>query len=189
MRTCPTLILKSRPRSDSFVRFHGFTLLEILIVLALMALVTATVTLRLGGRFQQVSLEQSVSLWESADTQLRARARRTGRPVALHLEVGSGVIECAFDPEDESARTIRELGRGVRVGKYLSATREVSFGPVTVAYSARGTSETFAVELVGGDDRRWILVAGITGQMNEIADEQTAKKLLDMLIPTGVHAG
>lgn len=170
-------------------KMHGLTLLELLVVIVLLGLVTATVTTQLGGTLAPAALGQAVSQLEFADQQLRLRARRSGKPVALHLEIGTNRLECAFDAGEDARRTVRTLGRGVRLTKYLSATQEVTYGPVSIRYDERGASETIAVELVGGRSaRRWLLVAGITGQITEVADEAAARDLLELLLPPGVHA-
>lgn len=155
-----------------------------------MALVAATVTTRLGGSLNQAAMHQARSQWEFTDQQLRLRARRTGQPVALHLEIGTNRLDCTFDVEDESAGTTRTLGRSVTISRYLSATQEITYGPVVIPYSNHGTSETFAIELVGASDgRQWILVTGITGQISEVSDERQARALLEQLLPPRLHAG
>src|SRR3972149_2559208 len=115
----------------------------------LMGFVAATVTVQLSGRLSQAALGQAVSQWEFTDAQLRLRARQKGRPVTLHLELGSNRLECALDPDDDAARTVRTLGRGVKLMKFRSATREVTYGPLAIEFTDRGSSETYVVELEG----------------------------------------
>jgi type II secretory pathway pseudopilin PulG len=165
------------------------TLLELLVVVTLLGFVAATVTVRLSGRLNQAALSQAVSQWEFTDAQLRLRARRKGRPVTLHLEVGSNRVECAFDPDDDSARTVRTLGRGVQLTKFRSATREVTYGRMDIEYTDRGSTETYVVELEGRQGKRWILVAGITGQTTELFNEREVEELLGRLLPASFYAG
>jgi prepilin-type N-terminal cleavage/methylation domain-containing protein len=168
----------------------GLTLIELMVVIALLALVTATVTVSLGNTLGPAALQQSVSEWEFTDQQLRARARHTGKPVAIRLEIGSNRLLCTLDPEGEAPPTIRTLGRGVRITKYISATQETTSGTGTIEYDERGSSETFAIELTGrSDQRRWLLVAGLSGQITEVAHENAARELLQQLRPPSLHAG
>lgn len=169
---------------------RGLTLLELLVVIAILGLVTATVATRLGDTLGPAAMGQSASQWGFADQQLRLRARKSGKPVALHVEIGTNRLECAFDPHDDSQRTIRSLGRDIRLTTIIFATQEVTYGPAAIRYTDRGTSETFAIELAGrGQARRWLLVAGISGQITEVANEAAARELLDLLLPPGLHAG
>jgi len=168
---------------------RGLTLMELLVVVTLMGFVAATVTVQLSGRLSQAALGQAVSQWEFTDAQLRLRARQKGRPVTLHLELGSNRLECALDPDDDAARTVRTLGRGVKLMKFRSATREVTYGPLAIEFTDRGSSETYVVELEGRQGKRWILVAGITGQTSELSNEQEVEELLGRLLPASIHAG
>jgi prepilin-type N-terminal cleavage/methylation domain-containing protein len=170
-------------------RNRGLTLIELLVVVTLLGFVAATVTVQLSGRLSQAALGQAVSQWEFTDAELRLRARRKGRPVTLHLEIGSNSVECALDPDDDSARTVRSLGRGVKLTKYCSATRTITYGPLEIAFRDRGTSETYVVELTGKQGKRWIMVAGITGQTSELSNEREVEELFDRLLAASVHAG
>lgn len=170
-------------------RNNGLTLLELLVVIAILGLLTATVTAQLGDTLGPATLQQSISQWEFADQQLRARARHTGKPVALHFEIGGGRLECALGPDEDTPRTIRTLGRGVQITKCLSATQEVNSGSKSIGYDERGSSETFAIEFMGRrEKRRWMIVAGITGQITEVANEAAAREVLQLLLPPGIHA-
>jgi hypothetical protein len=158
-----------------------------LIVVTLLGLVAATVTSRIGGSLDQAAMGRAVTQWEFTDQQLRLKARRSGRPVALHLDVGTNRLECEWE-ENAATRTVHSLGRGVKLARYLSSTQEETYGPARIRYSCRGTTETFVVELVGKRSR-WLLVAGLTGQISEIADETKARELLEQLSRKSVHAG
>ena len=177
-----------REHCDS--RPFGLTLLELLVVITLMGLVAATVTTRIGGGLDNAAMGQAVAQWEFTDQHLRLKTRRSGRPATLYLKVASNRMECAFDEEDDTARTLRTLGRSVKLGKVLSSTHEVKYGPAVIRYSGRGTTETFAIELIGKRKaRRWLMVAGVTGQITEVADESQAKQILEVLLPPSLHAG
>ncbi len=150
---------------------RGLTLMELLVVVTLMGFVAATVTVQLSDRLSQAALGQAVSQWEFSDAQLRLRARQKGRPVTLHIELGTNRLECALNPDDDAARTVRTLGRGVKLMKFRSATREVTYGRLAIEFTGRGSTETYVVELESRQGKRWVLVAGITGQTSELSNE------------------
>lgn len=168
----------------------GFTLLELLVVVAIVSMVTATVTTRIADTLGPAALKQSVSQLSATDQAMRQRTRRSGRPASLHFEIGTSRLECEFDDATGAPRTIRTLGRGVRISKFLSATQEVGFGTARINYDGRGASESFAIELAGrGEARRWLLIAGLTGQIIEITHEASAHEILQTLLPARLHAG
>ena len=166
----------------------GLTLLELLVVIAILGFATATVTLRLEDTLGPAALQQWVSQFEFSDAQLRARARHTGKPTSLHLEIHTNQLQCIFNSESESAPALRTLGHGVRITKLLSTTQETTHGPAAIEYDERGSSPTFAIELTGHrDGRRWLVVAGLTGQITEVKDEAFVRNLLQQM--SSLHAG
>jgi prepilin-type N-terminal cleavage/methylation domain-containing protein len=168
----------------------GLTLLELLVVITILAMVTATVITRLGNTVGPAALGQGISQWKFADEQLRMRARRSGNPAAMQCDIGTNALKCVFNPDDAEHPTFRTLGRGVHVHRIIFPTQEIAYGPATIHYTDRGTSESFAIEFAGhGDTRRWFLVAGVTGQITEVKSESAVRVLLESLIPRGIHAG
>lgn len=167
----------------------GLTLIELLVVLTLMAFVAATVTVKFSGRISSASLGQAVSVWKFSDTQLRQQTRRNGRRAALRIDVGTNQIKLVNDADDGKNAIQRTLGRGVEITRYRSATREVTYGPVEIEYSGEGTTETFVIEITGTSGKRWLLVAGVTGQTSELSNEQEVDAWLSSLLPASVHAG
>lgn len=66
-----------------------------------------------------------------------------------------------------------DLAPGRRMAEVRLAERPLRSGRVGVSVSARGLGPTYAVALEGpGAERRWILVAGLTGQVVEAAGEK-----------------
>jgi hypothetical protein len=161
-----------------------------LVVIVVLGLVAATVTSRMSAMFGPAALQQSVSEWEFADRQVRDRARHVGKILSIRIEMGGNRLQCTLDPEPGMPPTNRTLSRGVRITKYVSATQELTSNSTTIAYDERGASESYAIELTGrAGKRRWLLVAGLTGQISEVADENKARELLQHLLPPGLHAG
>jgi prepilin-type N-terminal cleavage/methylation domain-containing protein len=169
---------------------RGFTLLELLVVIAILGLVTATVTSRIADTLGPAAMKQSISQFDFTDRGLRLRARRIGTPISLHFEIGGNQLECAFASEQGTPRTVRALGHGIRIAKYFTSTQDVTYGPVTIDYDGHGASESFAIEFAGRQGTgQWLLVAGVTGQLSEVSDEASAREVLQMLLPSGLHAG
>lgn len=168
----------------------GLTLLELMIVIVILALITATVTVRLGGRLPAAALHAATSQWESADQQMRMRARHVRQPMAIHFDIGGNRIQCALDAEHDEMRSPRTFPRGVRITKFVVFEQTYTNGPVSVMFRDSGASETYAVEFASGRDlRRWIFVVGLTGQVTEVENEKQVQELFQELGSPGVHAG
>lgn len=171
-------------------RRGGFTLLELLVVITILGLVTATVTTRIADTLGPAAMKQSVSQLEFTDQWLRRTARHTGKPATLYIQIAANCLGCAVDDDQGIPRTIRALGHGVQISRFVSATQDVAHGPARVAYDDRGVSESFAIEFRGRRDaRQWLIVAGLTGQITEISDEASAREIIQKLLPAGLHSG
>jgi prepilin-type N-terminal cleavage/methylation domain-containing protein len=166
----------------------GLTLIELLVVLAILGFVAATVTVQLNGRLGNALLTQALSQWEFTDNQLRSHASKLGAPLTLQIEVGTNKLHFSLDPEDDRGRTTRTLGRGIRVSRIQTATQEITYGPASINFSGQGASETYFVELAGARGTRRLLVAGVTGQVTELTNEEDVEELLAGLLPSSVHA-
>ncbi len=160
---------------------YGFTLIELLAVLVIMALITAMASIRLSGTAQAAQLEWATERVESADGLMRTHASACGQPAHLQFELGTGRLGRRFGNRQEKT-SIVELGQSLRVTRFLSATRDVETGEISVDYSPQGTSQTFAVELKGARDRSvWLLFAGITGQVTRMEEERDVSRMLQAI--------
>ena len=141
-------------------RLSGLTLIELLVVIAIVGLLAATVSNRFSAALGPATLQQSISMWEFTDQQVRTRARRCGQPAELKLDISGQCLQCQFSSSQSSPAITRSLTGGTRITKFLSTTREITHGTVSIQYDERGSSETYAIEFGGWHDlRRWMLVA------------------------------
>lgn len=154
------------PRGSS----QGFSLIEIMVVVAILALLAGVVTLRLSGTLHKARLEQAVQRFIHTEGQLRGHSGRHRRAVSLHLYLGTDRLEMnkggAFQKTGSQTWVPKSLGRGIRFQRFLSPTRDETAGKIIVDYSPLATSESFAVQIaLPGGKQQWIFVAGVTGQV------------------------
>lgn len=147
---------------------RAFTLLELLIVLALIALISATVMLRLMGPHQAAVARQAVEQWTTLDRQVRHQSNRFRRPAALTFRLQeSSINRRTLGSRRDDA--VVELAGGVRIDRFLGVTsgdvrrrREVA-----IRFNSRGQTNTYAVRLAGpGQLESWLLVLGLTGEVH-----------------------
>jgi prepilin-type N-terminal cleavage/methylation domain-containing protein len=172
----------SRQRGARF----GFTLIELLAVLVIMGIITATASVRLSGIAQAAQLEWALERMTATDSLMRNHVAACGQPAHLKFELGTGRIERRFGGRVDQTSQV-ELGRTLRVARFLSAGRDVETGEVWVDYSPCGTCQTFAVEIKGPRDRSaWILFAGITGQAIRMEEGRDVSRLLQTIHRSGI---
>lgn len=166
-------------------RPFGFTLIELLAVLVIVGLITAMASIRLSGTAQAAQLEWATQRLAATDGLMRTHAAACGQPAHLQFELGTGRLDRRFGNRQEKTSTV-ELGRSLRLTRFLSATRDVETGEVSVDYSPHGTCQTFAVELKGAGNRStWMLFAGITGQVTRMEDGRDVSRMLQAIRRSG----
>lgn len=164
---------------------NGFTLIELMVVVAIIGLITATVIVRFSGSLRRARLEWAIGRFVATESGLRNQTARHARGGRLSLELGTRELRRAFGGRKQEATTI-DLGSGVEVRTFLSKTRDVSSGQVVVDYTEQGTTETFAVEIeTPGEESRWLVFAGLTGQITRLEEERDVEKLLEAVRHSG----
>jgi prepilin-type N-terminal cleavage/methylation domain-containing protein len=130
------------------VRLHGFSLLEVVVCVALVAVIAGAGAIRLPDTLAGMRLGGAAQRLSAVLRQARGRALERGGPVEVRLDEGGGLWEL----RDSLGATIaREaLPAGVAFAS-LPASRRVRF-------SALGTSDNATIELAAGTARRRIVV-------------------------------
>lgn len=177
-------MLDSHTRSST----RGMTLIELLVVITIIGLITAVATVRLTGLTGRARRQQAIEQMSFVDAGLRDRSSRFAEPSTMQLEMHSSTLR-RESAGDEPQRDV-VLAGDVRVTRFLSATREVSTGLVSVEFSSRGTSDTYAVELSApGRKPQWLLFAGLTGQRTLLENEREVQDILEVSQPERPDAG
>jgi prepilin-type N-terminal cleavage/methylation domain-containing protein len=167
----------------------GFTLVELMAVLVLVGLVSATAMLRFTGTTRHAQFEWSLERVMAADRLLRVHSVTCGQPGRLEFQIGDGRLGRVFPTQRDACSDV-ELGARMRITRFLASQRHVETGKVEVAYDPYGHSETFAIELEGpGDESTWILFAGLTGQTRRLEDRRDVERILEAIRPAGPDAG
>ena len=167
----------------------GVTLIELLAVLTLIGIITATAVLKLGGASKRAKFEWAIERLESAEGGLRMQAAKQGQEASLRFRIGKDDFQRSVGTDAKGVAGLR-LGGDVTVSRLLSRTRDASTGEVTIDYSVQGVSETFALLLRGrGDDQVWLLFAGTTGQATRLYEEEDVQIILETIGERGVDAG
>ena len=118
----------------------GFTLLELLVVLVIMALLTALVAVRLQGPYQSARLEDALQRVAFVDSQTRAHAREFSTSCQIVFQLDRGRLY-SQGPGNDSARHCEfSLPGSLRIERVLTSQMELGSGTACIDISARGTA-------------------------------------------------
>jgi prepilin-type N-terminal cleavage/methylation domain-containing protein len=154
---------------------RAFTLIETLIVIALMAVLGTAAAISLSGAARSARVEDVVDQFVAHDRSTREMARRFARSPALRVELNRGSIH-RLDGERDAVQLL--LGGRMRVTRLIVRGQSVRFGEMTVPFSNRGQSPSYAVLLSGPPGERWVAFAGLTGQAMVLTDERDVQEIL-----------
>ena len=170
-------------------RRSAFTLIELMAVLVLVGLVSATAMLRFGGTTRRAQFEWSLERVMATDRLLRTHSVSCGQPSRLEFEIGTGRLERVFG-DKRNVSSFVKLGAQTRIVRFLASRRHAETGKVEVPYDPYGHSETFALEILGpGDRSAWVLFAGLSGQIRRLEDRRDVERILELIRPTRTDAG
>lgn len=178
---------------------RGFTLVEVAAVAVLMALLAGGVAMTFAGPVRRMRAGDAVDRMRSFDATARLAARRSGRPAEWVLDLRAGTLERregraaggTSDPPEavypaslpggfriDRVRAIASAGEAGRGGP-----ADVSSGLATLTCSPDGLTRTYAVRLVGPGLDRWLVFAGLTGQLTQVDDEAAVDAIFESARP------
>ncbi|MDQ7014618.1 MAG: prepilin-type N-terminal cleavage/methylation domain-containing protein [Planctomycetota bacterium] len=135
---------------------RGFTLIESLAVVVLLALVVGVVAASLAPAADRAAMDRAASAVLDADARARAIARR-GEPVELRVADGSVWVRLA---QHAPALVTRQLPAATTI----ELTSTVSGTPLgVIRFDARGRSPDYIFTVHSGERSTRTLVAGLTG--------------------------
>jgi prepilin-type N-terminal cleavage/methylation domain-containing protein len=146
----------------------AFTLIELMIAIAILATLTAAAVLSFAAPLREAQFREAIDVVRSADANARTEARHFGRRVNLVFHPGQRVIERCDVSGAVTART--QLPASVVIDE-LRINGKRSFDTSGIPVSELGLSPTFAVRLVSGDRTQWLGFAGLSGQMTVVNND------------------
>jgi prepilin-type N-terminal cleavage/methylation domain-containing protein len=147
----------------------GFTLIEMMVAVIVMGVLTGMVVLSFAGPVNRARLVEAVEQVTYLDASARQFARRTGRAVEIRIDLGEGALERREGSRGVTFRTT--VPATVRIEVVRTVLRRAESGEIVMPVSAQGVSLTYAVKLAGTQGARWIVVAGLSGEVRTLTDD------------------
>lgn len=169
-----------KPRREQ----RGFTLLELLLVVTILAMATAAVAIRWSAVARNASAAATVTRLEAVDAHLRQFARGRRRPCVLALDRRAGRIQKRYLGEEQTASPWESLGTGVTLTEIRVAGATGQPSVVEIPFTRTGVSASYGLHLTGpGEKEAWLVVAGASGQFISLSMESEWDAALDVVDP------
>jgi type II secretory pathway pseudopilin PulG len=149
----------------------AFTLIETMLAVLLMALLTAGVALSFSQPLKASRSADAVELVRSFDVFGRQTATASNKNVRLVFDLANGTLILRDGPDLHELRSHVYLPPGCRVDSVRIGDQLVSAGEAVVDVSPNGWSRSYALHLQSPGADRWLVFAGLTGQMTEVDNE------------------
>jgi prepilin-type N-terminal cleavage/methylation domain-containing protein len=164
----------------------AFTLIEMLVVLALAAILGAIVTVSLFGSFRTARAEDVAGRIAEYDQLAREYCRRFGKPGRLVFDLGRGTVTRSAEDAGELSRDTGgaplHLPAGFRFRGMFTAGAATTGGQASISCSADGQTPSYAIGLAdAGGGQYWMGTAGLTGRMIKVRDEQEVRDIFRAL--------
>lgn len=149
----------------------GFSLIEVLVVVALVGLAAAAVSIRWSSIYQDAKLQSNVE--KVIDIDMKARRHAVSRNLVCRLE---------YDEDEQTIRSTRWVDgiEKLKTSLIASPTKLVELrildsgdqrDKAILRISGSGATITYAVHLQQKEKHRWIVFAGRTGDAKVYDDE------------------
>ena len=144
---------------------RGFSLLELIVVLVVLACVAAMVCVRWSGLYRKPMVINAVERLEYVDSHMRMYALRHQRSCGLAIDLRNNRIQKRYHSRASQNPRWEPLGRKINIDKLTGAT--VPDGSIAlVKYRPDGSSPSYGVQLSGaGEQEFFLIVAGMSGQV------------------------
>ncbi len=168
---------------------HGFSLIELTVVLIILAMLSAVVSVSLANLGHHVLIEDAVNSITDMDRSMRIECSDYSRIGRLKLDFDDGQVSVDIERDNAWVKVqTYPIPVGMRMGQVQvsgEANQIHSSGVVVIDCDALGRSPTycFGLESINTDppDKKFYVVAGLSGQLREVQDEDQIEGLFAAL--------
>jgi type II secretory pathway pseudopilin PulG len=154
-----------------------------MLAVLLMALLASAAALSFSGAMRSSRAADALTEIHSFDAAARQIAQRWNISQRIVFDLSDGTISRKQGPELEELAAQVRLPTGYQVDEIHTAGRSFADGEVIVDCSPMGLSRSYAVHVIGPGLDQWAVVAGLSGDLIKVQDENSADAMLDKAAP------
>lgn len=173
-------------KSSTNLNRRGFSLIELLVVLLLISIVTASVSIRWADVYQRAKLQSVLEKLIDVDFKARRHAANRNRPCQLVFDFDAQTVGSSRWVDGAEKFVMSTLPQGIRFTGIRTIGDSVSSGKESVSIFNIGATPTYALEVSQNEQTRWIVFAGRTGQAKVFEDAKKVDEVFKSLRIDGV---
>lgn len=166
---------------------RAFSLIEMMVVVLILGILAAAVSLSLAAPRRKARWEDLRGRIGEVDAAARQYAVRHGKSVQLVFDLSGQQLLATTGSEIKDVASGCPMPDGFRLAEVRLADARIDRNSCAIFCSDRGYSPTYGLVLEGDVGRKWLIVAGLSGQVSELKDEQTADKVFSALARHDAH--
>ncbi len=157
-------------------RRPAFTLIEVMLVVLLVGTLAGVAVMSFARPLRASRARDAIAEIGAFDAAARQLARRSGRDVEVVIDVYERRL--TRREQDRGPESHLSLPAALRIEQVRSSTSAAHESQLTVRVAPHGWSRSYAIRIVGPEFDRWLLVAGMSGQVTVIEDESKVQDIL-----------
>ncbi len=163
------------------MRGRGFSLLELMAVLLIMAIVAAAVTLRMQGPLRQSQTAEVIDRIRAFDEITRTYARQQDQTLQVMVDMSANKLG-RTNSAGQAVGAGLELPKGCSFNSVSLATDRAHGGKALLVCGNTGYTPTYCLEVQDAQrQRHWLLFAGLSGEMKVYESQNAAQQVLAAL--------
>lgn len=157
---------------------RAFSLIELTAVILILAIVAAAVALRVQTPMRHARLGDATGAIGQFDRMTRRAAREQDRPLRMVVALPAWRLS-RTDERGRATSPPMVLPSGTIIEQLLVRDQSAASAEVAISCSRLGLTPTYAMLVSSGGERRWIVVAGLTGEVVEVKSEQEVHEIIE----------
>lgn len=156
----------------------GFTLIELVVVMMIMALLASLAMVSLGASIDRYRLARAVDAIETFDARARRDARVSHTSLVAQFDRRRG--ELRIDDQGSGQPYLVRVPVQVGIAELRRGRTKVLGNQAKLEFRADGSSLSYAIRLLRGKSERWLVVLGRSGQVVACESEQEVDAILSL---------
>jgi len=156
----------------------GFTLIEVMLSVLILALLATAAAMSLAQPLRAARSHDLLRQLRSIDSSARAAAVASGQDVRMVFDLSDNSIARLDGPQLLALRSRENLPIGYQIDQIRVSAQSTFSGAVPIDVSPMGFSRSYALHILGPSFDRWIIFAGMSGDMTQAPDDAATDAIL-----------